>query len=477
MTHSQPSKLPPGFVQTLAAIVGDAGLLTDADAIEPFLTEPRGTYRGQTELVVRPASTAELSAVMTACANAQIAMVPQGGGTGLCGGAVPSSTGDQVVISLARMNRIRSMDPQSFTMTVEAGCILADIQRAAESVDLLFPLSLGAEGSCQIGGNLSTNAGGTQVLRFGNSRDLVLGLEVVLPDGQVLDMLRGLRKDNTGYHLAGLFCGAEGTLGIISAAVLKLFPQPREVATALVAVPDLDAVIKLLSLARSATGDALSGCEFIPRIALEMVLRHIPGTRDPFPTPYPHYLLLEAQSGSEEGRLTQEVEKLLSDAVDSELILDATVAQSPAQAEALWHIRESIPDAQKPEGLSVKHDVSLPIHLVPQFVKQASQLVQTEVPGIRVVAFGHVGDGNVHFNLSQPIDMDRATYASHRHKLSELVHELAMSMGGSFSAEHGIGQLKRDELRRYRSDVELQVMRKIKAALDPHGLMNPGKVL
>ncbi len=477
MTHSQPSKLPPGFVQTLAAIVGDAGLLTDADAIEPFLTEPRGTYRGQTELVVRPASTAELSAVMTACANAQIAMVPQGGGTGLCGGAVPSSTGDQVVISLARMNRIRSMDPQSFTMTVEAGCILADIQRAAESVDLLFPLSLGAEGSCQIGGNLSTNAGGTQVLRFGNSRDLVLGLEVVLPDGQVLDMLRGLRKDNTGYHLAGLFCGAEGTLGIISAAVLKLFPQPREVATALVAVPDLDAVIKLLSLARSATGDALSGYEFIPRIALEMVLRHIPGTRDPFPTPYPHYLLLEAQSGSEEGRLTQEVETLLSDAVDSELILDATVAQSPAQAEALWHIRESIPDAQKPEGLSVKHDVSLPIHLVPQFVKQASQLVQTEVPGIRVVAFGHVGDGNVHFNLSQPIDMDRATYASHRHKLSELVHELAMSMGGSFSAEHGIGQLKRDELRRYRSDVELQVMRKIKAALDPHGLMNPGKVL
>jgi FAD/FMN-containing dehydrogenase len=477
MTHSQPSKLPPGFVQTLAAIVGEAGLLTDADAIEPFLTEPRGTYRGQTEVVVRPASTAELSAVMTACANAQIAMVPQGGGTGLCGGAVPSSTGDQVVISLARMNRIRSIDPQSFTMTVEAGCILADIQRAAESEDLLFPLSLGAEGSCQIGGNLSTNAGGTQVLRFGNSRDLVLGLEVVLPDGQVLDMLRGLRKDNTGYHLAGLFCGAEGTLGIISAAVLKLFPQPREVATALVALPDLDAVIKLLSLARSATGDALSGCEFIPRIALEMVLRHIPGTRDPFPTPYPHYLLLEAQSGSEEGRLTQEVEKLLADAVDSELILDATVAQNPAQAEALWHIRESIPDAQKPEGLSIKHDVSLPIHLVPRFVRQASELVEAEVPGIRVVAFGHVGDGNVHFNLSQPLDMDRATYASHRHKLSELVHELTMSMAGSFSAEHGIGQLKRDELRRYRSDIELQVMRKIKAALDPHGLMNPGKVL
>ena len=362
-------------------------------------------------------------------------------------------------------------------MTVEAGCILADIQRAAESVDLLFPLSLGAEGSCQIGGNLSTNAGGTQVLRFGNSRNLVLDLKMVLPDGQVLDMLRGLRKDNTGYHLAGLFCGAEGTLGIISAAVLKLFPQPREVATALVALPDLDAVIKLLSLARSATGDALSGCEFIPRIALEMVLRHIPGTRDPFPTPYPHYLLLEAQSGSEEGRLTQEVERLLADAVDSDLILDATVAQSPAQAEALWHLRESIPDAQKPEGLSVKHDVSLPIHLVPRFVRQASELVEAEVPGIRVVAFGHVGDGNVHFNLSQPLDMDRATYASHRHKLSELVHELAMSMGGSFSAEHGIGQLKRDELRRYRSDSELQVMRKIKAALDPHGLMNPGKVL
>jgi D-lactate dehydrogenase (cytochrome) len=404
-------------------------------------------------------------------------MVPQGGGTGLCGGAVPSSTGEQVVISLARMNRIRSVDPGSFTMTVEAGCVLADIQRAAESVGLLFPLSLGAEGSCQIGGNLSTNAGGTQVLRYGNSRDLVLGLEVVLPDGQVLDMLRGLRKDNTGYHLSGLFCGAEGTLGIITAAVLKLFPQPREVVTALLAVPDLDAVIKLLSLARSATGDALSGCEFIPRIALDMVLRHIPNTRDPFPTAYPHYLLVEAQSGSEDGRLTQEVERLLGQAADEELILDATVAQSQAQADALWHIRESIPDAQKPEGLSVKHDVSIPIQLVPRFVREASHLVEAEVPGIRVVAFGHVGDGNVHFNLSQPVGLDRASYARHRDRLSQLVHELAMSMGGSFSAEHGIGQLKRDELVRYRSAVELQVMRKIKAALDPSGLMNPGKVL
>jgi D-lactate dehydrogenase (cytochrome) len=354
---------------------------------------------------------------------------------------------------------------------------LADIQRAAESVGLLFPLSLGAEGSCQIGGNLSTNAGGTQVLRFGNSRDLVLGLEVVLPDGRVLDMLRGLRKDNTGYHLSGLFCGAEGTLGILSAAVLKLFPQPKEVATALVAVPSLDAVIKLLSLARAATGDALTGCEFIPRIALDMVLTHIPGTRDPFPTKYPHYLLLEAQSGSEDGRLTAELEKLLADAADQDLVLDATLAQNPAQAEALWHIRESIPDAQKPEGLSVKHDVSLPIHLVPRFVEQASQLVAEEVPGIRVVAFGHVGDGNVHFNLSQPIDMERAAFARHKERLSALVHDLTMSMSGSFSAEHGIGQLKRDELRRYRSPVELDVMRKIKQALDPAGLMNPGKVL
>ena len=477
MTHSQASKLPAGFVDRMAAIVGDAGLLTDADAIEPFLTEPRGTYRGNTALVIRPGSTAELAQVVATCAAERVAMVPQGGGTGLCGGAVPSTSGEQVVISLARMNKIRSLDPQSFTMTVEAGCILADIQRAAESVGLLFPLSLGAEGSCQIGGNLSTNAGGTQVLRFGNSRDLVLGLEVVLPDGRVLDMLRGLRKDNTGYHLSGLFCGAEGTLGIITAAVLKLFPQPKEVATALVAVPSLGAVIKLLSLARAATGDALTGCEFIPRIALDMVLTHIPGTRDPFPTKYPHYLLLEAQSGSEDGRLTAELERLLADAADQDLVLDATLAQNPAQAEALWHIRESIPDAQKPEGLSVKHDVSLPIHLVPRFVEQASQLVAEEVPGIRVVAFGHVGDGNVHFNLSQPIDMDRTEFARHKERLSSLVHDLTMSMSGSFSAEHGIGQLKRDELRRYRSPVELDVMRKIKQALDPAGLMNPGKVL
>ena len=477
MTDTQASKLPRGFVEQLSRMVGVAGLLVDEDAIAPFLTEPRGTYQGQAEVVVRPGSTAELAAVVRACAAAGVAMVPQGGGTGLCGGAVPSAAGDQVVISLSRLNRIRSIDPQSFTMTVEAGCILADVQQAAESVGLLFPLSLGAEGSCQIGGNLSTNAGGTQVIRYGNSRDLVLGLEVVLPDGQVLDMLRGLRKDNTGYHLSGLFCGAEGTLGIISAAVLKLFPQPREVVTALLAVPDLDAVLKLLTLLRTATGDGLSGLEFIPRLALEMVLRHIPGTRDPFQVAYPHYLLIEAVSGSEDGRLQREVEQLLGQAADAELILDATVAQSPAQAEALWHLRESIPDAQKPEGLSVKHDVSLPIHLVPQFVKEASRLVEEEVPGIRVVAFGHVGDGNVHFNLSQPLDMDRVEYARHRDRLSHVVHELAMSMGGSFSAEHGIGQLKRDELRRYRSEVELQVMRKIKAALDPSGLMNPGKVL
>lgn len=477
MTDTQASKLPRGFVEQLSRMVGAAGLLVDEDAIAPFLTEPRGTYQGRAEVVVRPGSTAELAEVVRACAAAGVAMVPQGGGTGLCGGAVPSAVGDQVVISLSRLNRIRSIDAQSFTMTVEAGCILADLQQAAESVGLLFPLSLGAEGSCQIGGNLSTNAGGTQVIRYGNSRDLVLGLEVVLPDGQVLDMLRGLRKDNTGYHLSGLFCGAEGTLGIISAAVLKLFPQPREVVTALLAVPDLEAVIKLLTLLRAATGDGLSGLEFIPRLALEMVLRHIPGTRDPFQVAYPHYLLIEAVSGSEDGRQKREVEQLLGQAADAELILDATVAQSPAQAEALWHLRESIPDAQKPEGLSVKHDVSLPIHRVPQFVKEASRRVEAEVPGIRVVAFGHVGDGNVHFNLSQPIDMDRVEYARHRDRLSHVVHELAMSMGGSFSAEHGIGQLKRDELRRYRSEVELQVMRKIKAALDPSGLMNPGKVL
>ena len=477
MTHSQVRKLPVGFVDTLLQIVGPSGLITDAEAIEPFLTEPRGTYRGQTDVVVRPASTEELASVVAACANARVPMVPQGGGTGLCGGAVPAPSGEQIVVSLARMNRIRALDASSFTMTVEAGCILADIQHAAEEAGLLFPLSLGAEGSCQIGGNLSTNAGGTQVLRYGNSRDLVLGLEVVLPSGEILDMLRGLRKDNTGYHLSGLFCGAEGTLGIVSAAVLKLFPKPREVVTALLAVPSLDAVIKLLSLARTATGDQLSGCEFIPRIALDMVLRHIPNTRDPFPTTYPHYLLIEAQSGSEDGRLGREVEKLLADAADADLIVDATVAQNPSQADALWHIRESIPDAQKPEGLSVKHDVSIPIHLVPKFVAEATRLVEAEVPGIRVVAFGHVGDGNVHFNLSQPVGMDRATYVQHREQLSHLVHDLAMSLGGSFSAEHGIGQLKRQELVRYRSAVELSVMRKIKAALDPLGLMNPGKVL
>ena len=476
-TRTQPQTLPPNVLETLACIVGSSGLILDEASIEPYLTEPRGNFRGRTEAVVLPSSTEQLSQVVAACAQAGVQMVPAGGGTGLCGGAVPSPLGDQIVIGLGRMKKIRALDPAGFTITVEAGCILADIQHAARQAGLLFPLSLGAEGSCHIGGNLATNAGGTQVMRYGSARDLALGLEIVLPDGQILDLLRGLRKDNTGYHLAGLFCGAEGTLGFISAAVLKLFPLPQETVTAWVAIPNVSAAIELLSILRAGTGDALTALEFVPRIALDMVLKHIPGTRDPFSTPYPHYVLIEAASGFSDGQLARRIETLLSQAAEENRVLDATFAQHAAQAKALWHLRESIPEAQKPEGRSIKHDVSLPISQVPLFVEQATRLCERYLPGCRVVAFGHVGDGNVHFNVSEPLHENQTLFWEKRHDLSKQVHDLAMSMNGSFSAEHGIGQLKRQELQAYRSPVELEVMRKLKQALDPQGLLNPGKVL
>jgi FAD/FMN-containing dehydrogenase len=473
--------LSPDRIGALRAVVGEAGLLTDPADHAPYVTEQRGNYRGRAALVVRPGSTAEVAQVVRILAAAGVAMVPQGGNTSLCGASTPSAAGDEVVISLGRMNRIRSIDAAGFTMTAEAGCVLADVQAAAAEADRLFPLSLAAQGSCQIGGNLSTNAGGTQVLRYGNARELCLGLEVVLADGSVLDMQRGLRKDNTGYSLVPLFCGAEGTLGIITAAVLKLFPRPAAVATALLAVRDLEAALELLARGRAETADALTACEFIPRIAMEFVLRHIPGTSEPLPRPYPYYLLLEAQaSGAREGaqeRVDAQLLALLESASADGLVLDGVLARGADQAAALWRLRESISESQKPEGVSLKHDVSVPLGQLARFVAEASRAVEAAAPGVRVVAFGHVGDGNVHFNLSQPLGASREAFAAERERLARIVHDLAAAAGGSFSAEHGVGRLKREELRRYRSETELAVMRSIKMALDPRGLMNPGKVL
>lgn len=493
----QPMTPAPGPDPALSArlrgqlrdIVGEAGLIDAGDpaAMQPYLLEQRGNYRGRSPLVVRPASTAEVAAVLGACYEAGVPVVPQGGNTSLCGASTPSERGDELVLSLSRMGRIRALDAASFTLTAEAGCILSHLQQAAAEAGRLFPLSLAAEGSCQIGGNLSTNAGGTQVLRYGNARELVLGLEVVLPDGRVLDMLRGLRKDSTGYPLTQLFCGAEGTLGVITAAVLKLFPAPRAQVTVLLAVRDLAAAVELLGRARAATGDAVTACEFIPRIALDFVLRHIPGTREPLPGRHAHYLLLEATSttepdpgqGPEAGdpELTRRIERLLDRAGADGLVHDGVLAQSPAQAAALWRLRESISDAQKPEGGSLKHDVAVPVARVAAFVAEATARVEAASPGVRVVAFGHVGDGNVHFNLSQPPGADRAAFMAGREALARIVHDLAVAMGGTFSAEHGIGRLKRADLLHYRSPVEIDVMRRIKQALDPKLLMNPGKLL
>ncbi len=461
----------------IRAVVGPAGWTTDPDEMAPHLVEERGLYRGRALMVVRPASTQQVADIVRICAEAELPIVPQGGNTGLVGGGVPHEQGDEIVLNLSRMNRVRAVDPLNHTITVEAGCILADVQRAAEQADRLFPLSLGAEGTCQIGGNLSTNAGGIGVLRYGVARDLVLGLEVVLPDGRIWDGLTGLRKDNTGYDLKHLFIGAEGTLGIITATVLKLFPRPRSVETAFIGVPDPAAAIELLARMRAGTGDCVTAFELISRTGLEMVLRHIPGTTDPLADRHPWYVLMEASSGEATGGLRTNVETVLAEAAEAGLVRDATIAASGEQARALWRLRETLPEAQKPEGGSIKHDVSVPVSKVPEFIARATSACEAALPGIRVVAFGHVGDGNIHFNLSQPIGADRDAYLARWAEFNRIVHDIVADLGGSISAEHGIGRLKRDELVRYKSPVAIEVMRTLKRALDPKGIMNPGKVI
>jgi FAD/FMN-containing dehydrogenase len=467
----------PDIVARLKRIVGPRGVIDDPAEMAPYLVEQRGLYRGATPLVLRPQSTEEVAAIVKECHAAKISVVPQGGNTGLVGGGVPSEDGKSVVIAMGRMNRVRHIDPVDFTITAEAGCVLADLQKAAEKVNRLFPLSLGAEGSCQIGGNLSTNAGGIAVLRYGNARDLALGLEVVLPDGQVWNGLRGLRKDNTGYALKHLFIGAEGTLGIITAATLKLFPRPREVETAYLGLGKIEDAMTLFARAREASGDQLTAFELIPRLGLELAMRHVPGVTDPLSAPYAWYVLMEISSSRAEAGLRAALEDFLADAMAAGLVADGTIAASGAKARDLWRIREGLVEAQKFEGGGIKHDVSVPVSRVAEFIARASAAAEARLPGIRIVAFGHVGDGNVHFNLVEPAGADSKAFLARWDEFARLVHDIVAGMDGSISAEHGIGRMKREELAHYRGALELALMRRVRNAIDPDGVMNPGKIL
>jgi len=462
-------------LQAIADIVGPSGIVSGADA-ERYVVDERRLYRGEAALIVQPASVEECSRVLAICHEAGLGVVPQGGNTGYCGGATPFDPERHVLVSTSRMNRIRDVDPIGFTLTADAGVVLAKAQAAAAEHGLLFPLSMGSEGSCQIGGNVSTNAGGLAVLRYGTMRDLVLGLEVVLPNGDVLSELKGLRKDNTGYDLRSLFVGAENTLGLVTAAVLKLFPMPRMRQTAWLAVADPAAACALLGRARTASGDRVVSAEYVSRDSLELVLRHVDGARDPLDAPYEHYLLLELASSDDETALRETLERILAGGFEAGDVLDGAIAESGPQRDALWRLRERVPEAERVSG-SIKHDISVRIADVPRFL----ELAAAELPRVashRVSVYGHIGDGNLHYNLLPPkgstIERFREESAE---ALSGAVHDLAARLGGSFSAEHGVGVLKATELERYRSPEALTLMRAMKRALDPKGIMNPGKVL
>ena len=459
------------------AILGDRGVLTEADRISPYLTDFRNLYLGSTPAVLRPGSTAEVSAVMRVCTELKIPVVPHGGNTGYCGGATPRESGQDVVLSLERLDRIRAVDPLNYTLTAEAGCILARVQEAAANADRLYPLSLGSEGSCQLGGTLATNAGGTAVLRYGNTRDLVLGLEVVLPDGEIVDGLRALRKDNLGYDLKQLFIGSEGTLGIITAAVLKLFPRPAAHVTAMLALRDVEAAVELLSQARQYTGDMVTTFELLPRIAVDLTTRHIPGVRDFFAAKHEWFALVEFSLASLQLSQRELAETFLMGAIEQGLVIDAALAQSEADRQAMWRMRESIPEAQRHAGASVKHDISVPLSCVPGFIAEAGAAVRKLVPGVRLVAYGHIGDGNLHFNLSPPAGGDEQEFLAQAGAVHDAVFAMVSARGGSVAAEHGVGRLKRDALPRYRAGAEYELMVRIKRSLDPLGIMNPGKVI
>ncbi|HEU4626176.1 MAG TPA: FAD-binding oxidoreductase [Steroidobacteraceae bacterium] len=469
--------MDPRVVKTrLFEMLGADGLLTVSTDVEPYLVDHRRLFHGRTPAVVLPKTVEQVSKVLAFCHEHLIGVVPQGGNTGYCGGATPDGSGEQIVLSLRRLNRIRAIDPLNWSLIAEAGCILADVQRAADAADRFFPLSLGAEGSCQIGGNLSTNAGGTNVVRYGMMRDLVLGLEVVLADGRVLSTLSTLRKDNTGYDIKSLFLGAEGTLGIITAASLKLFPKIRNSATAFVAVPSVRAAVELLAELREESGDCVSSFELIPRIAIDLTTIHIDGVTDPLNEIYDWYVLCELTSARFLDTLDAVLEGVLSGAMERKTVLDAAIAQNERERAAFWKLRETIPEAQRLDGASLKHDVSLPIVVLPEFVERASRWVAEHVPEGRLVAYGHVGDGNLHFNLNQAPGADRDAFLAREPETRRAIHDLVRDFGGSFSAEHGIGQLKVEELERYAPSAELELMRAVKRAFDPNGILNPGKI-
>ena len=467
----------PGPVASLVAMLGPGVVSTDPAELEPLLTDHRKLYRGRALALATPRSVEQVSRILSWCNAMRIGVVPQGGNTGYCGGATPDESGTQLLLSLRRLSAVRSVDPLNYSMVVEAGCTLAAVQDAAARAGRFFPLSLGSEGSCQIGGNLSTNAGGTHVLRYGMARELVLGLEVVLADGRVLSTLGALRKDNTGYDLRGLFVGAEGTLGVITAASLRLFPPPAATATAFAAVADPRAAVELLARLRAATGDHVSSFELMPRIGIELVLRHLPGTRDPLDTASGWYVLAEVTSPRAGEDVDALLEGGLAAAMDQGEVTDAALARSDADRQAFWRIRESIPEAQRRDGASLKHDVSVPVAALPEFLEQASAWVAGNVPEGLLVAYGHVGDGNLHFNINQAPGTSPAALKAREESIRRAIHDLVRDFHGSFSAEHGIGRLKVGELARYAPPVELGLMRAVKRALDPNGIMNPGKVL
>jgi FAD/FMN-containing dehydrogenase len=471
----------PAILNALRAMVGDKGLIVDQQGKQPFVTDWRGLLVGQAAVVVRPANTEEVSKVVRLCHDNGIAIVPQGGNTGLMGGATPWPTHSGILLSLGRMNRVLNIDPVGYSMTAEAGCILQTLQETAAKHDRLFPLSLGAQGSCMIGGNLSTNAGGVQVLRYGNARNLVLGLEVVLPNGDIWDGLRSLKKDNTGYDLKHLFMGAEGTLGIITKAVLKLWPSPKDVCTAWLAIRDPQAAIEILSEAHAASEDNVGSCELMSRTAVDIVLRHIPGTQDPLKLDTPWFLLLEWSSSRPRSDgaagMSEKMEQFLADQMEVGRVRDAVIAQTETQSRNMWRIRESVAEASRAEGPGLSYDISVAVSRLPDFLDKGTKAVLEILPTIRPYPLGHIGDGNVHFSFQGPKDMDRETFDRYAPAITRVVNDLITSMAGSISAEHGIGVDKLDELARYRSSIELDTMRTIKRALDPKNIMNPGKVL
>jgi FAD/FMN-containing dehydrogenase len=465
------------FLDRCRAIVGAPFVLDEPAGMAPFLRDWRGRFTGRARAVLRPGSVDEVAQLVRLCAAERVPVVPQGGNTGLVLGSVPDAGGSAVVLSVARLDRIRALDAANRTVTVDAGVILQHVQEAAAAAGCLFPLSLAAEGSCTIGGNLSTNAGGTGVLRYGNTRELCLGLEVVTPQGELWSGLRGLRKDNTGYDLRDLYIGAEGTLGIITGAVMKLYPAPKASVTALAALPSPGHALRLLSLAQDRAAAGLTGFELMSAYCMDLVAKHFPALPRPFGAPSPQYALLEISSSESEAHAVALLEAAMGAALESGIATDAVVATSVAQSRGLWHLREHIPLAQAADGKNIKHDISLPVSTIPGFIAHTEPLLQQAFPGCRLVCFGHLGDGNLHFNVAPPPGIDNDTFLVNQGAVNRVVHDAVMEHGGSISAEHGIGALKREELAHYKSPVELNLMRAIKAALDPLGIMNPGKIL